>query len=290
MASKKKTGLIIGGVLLLFLLGAGAASAKSSPTPIPEPFPEPEPEPKKPGEIKPPDTGNWGFTPPNLRDLYTKAEKASGIPGLGQFLAIWSWGAFRAMQEPVSPAEALIISAANPWWCRECLNDSAAEVESSQKGYDNALKNYPTLKVPKYGEQWRSYGSAGLFDILSGSHAWDLIYDGYTAPEFNQLPAKALNSGPVSTFMATVITRKILKSPNYKVLLPTSTETWTAMRRVTANPSAFLQDNNYSKGVGDRFQMRAKELGIDLTKVANPALADLANWPGAKSVYKAIVG
>lgn len=298
MASRKSKAA--GAVIVLALLGAlvyaGTASASSpKPTPIPpdlEPLPEPEPEDKGEIKIQPPkDESNWGVFPDGLRDLFDKAEKASGIPGLAQgLLAPWAWGAFRAMQSPVDLGQALILALEHPNLALEFVNDSASEVASSRQGYDNAIKNYPSLKKPKYAEQWRSYGSAGMFDILAGSHVWDLNFDGYTAKEFNMLPAQALNSLKVGVYMATIIARRIMKSPNYKVLLATPRETWTAFRQVTANPSAFLQKNNYSKQVGERFQMRAAEVGIDLDKVQNPTLADLKSWPGAKAVYKAIVG
>lgn len=306
MASKKKTGIIIVGVALAaLLLAGGVAAAKSLPPPEnpdldPEPLPEPEPQEEI--QIKPPpldDGDNWGVTPDGLRPVFLAAEEASGLPGLSRFLAIWAWGAFRAMQEPVDLGAALVLALENPFLAREFHNEDPDEVSMSQKGYDNVLKKYPNITKPKFGEQWRNYGSAGLFDLLAGTQVWNLTYGGYTPPAYNLLPAQVLHDIPKSTYLATIIVRRIFKG-DYKVLTDNPTDTWTNVRRVTANPSAFLQDSSYSKQVGERFQMRAQEIGIDLSKVANTTLGDLKNWggvtgmsgegKGAKKVYQAVVG
>lgn len=297
MASNN-TILYAGGALLLLLLFSGKAKAASPAPDLPldnpdEPVDD-NPQPQPP-QLPPPDNSNWGGTPPALIEKFSAAEVAAGIPGLGRFMAVWAWGAFRAGQAYVSPEQAAQIAANNPDLCRTCHNLTASEKQASRKALENVAlpkgekgqygegKYDPPWPMPAQFDQWADFGSAGLFDILAGSHAHSGIHDSKFSPLISH-PPTILYQIDVQLFIAGYMTYRIIKSPNYKVLKAGDPKTtWTNVRRVTANPSAFQANNQYSKDVGDRFQARAIELGIDLDLLEYPWPM---SWPGAKSYFE----
>lgn len=285
MAKSDDTWLYAGGALLAFLLFSGSAKA-DQPADLPLDTPDQPPVPPSPG--------NWGSTPIALIPLFEQAEQASGIPGLGRFLAVWSWGAYRAMQPLVSPEEAAQIALANPELCRLCHNVSASEKIASRRAWESVTlpkgqagqygtgRYSPPWPTGPYGDQWADFGSAGLLDILAGSHAHDGIHDGKFSPLISYGP-EVLFRLDVQMYIGGWMVYRIIKSPLYKVLVPGDPkETWTRIRRVTASPDGFIKNTAYSQEVGQRFQGRAEELGIDLAQLAYPwPIA----WPGAAAYY-----
>jgi hypothetical protein len=275
----------------LFLLFSGSASAKPSQPPIPD-LPIDDPDEPVPDPVPSPD--NWGSTPPGLILEFEKAEQASGIPGIGRMFAIWAWGAFRAQQPFVSPQEAAAIAAANPNLCQNCHNTSNAEKVASRRALENVvlplgqLGQYGTGKyknpwpMPADFNAWADFGSAGLLDILAGSHAHSGIHQGKFTPLISYSP-DILFRRDVQLYIGGYMVQRIIAGP-YKILTPGDpAETWTKIRRVTASPSAFQSNTQYSIDVGVRFRNRAVELGIDLNKLAYPFPT---KWPGAKSYFE----
>lgn len=292
MAKSDDTLMWGAGIALAILLFSGSASAKTPNPNVPDlPVDDPD-EPAPPA----PSPDNWGSTPPALILEFERAEQASGIPGLGRFMAVWAWGAFRAMQPFVLPDVAAQIAAANPNLCQNCHNTSNAEKVASRRALENVV--LPKGQKGQYGEgkyskpwpmpadfdAWADFGSAGLFDILAGSHAHSGIHQGNFTPLISYSP-DILYRIDVQLYIAGYMTQRILTGP-YKVLTPNNPkETWTKVRRVTASPSAFQADTQYSKEVGARFQGRAVELGIDLNQVAYPWPT---KWPGAKKYFETL--
>lgn len=292
MAKSNDTLMWGGAIVLALLLFSGSASA--SPTPAPDlPIDDPD-QPPQPV----PSPENWGSTPPALIPEFERAEQASGIPGLGRFMAVWAWGAFRAMQPLVSPEEAAAIALANPALCRNCWNTSQSEKIASARAWENVTlpkgqagqygtgKYDPPWPTGPYGDAWRLNGSSGLFDILAGAHAHSGIHDpGKFAPLINFSP-NILMRVDVQLYIGGYLVQRIIKSPLYKVLVPGDPkETWTRIRRVTASPDGFVKNTAYSQEVGQRFQGRAQELGIDLSALAYPWPL---KWPGAQAYYNAL--
>lgn len=284
MAKSDDTLLYAGGALLAFLLFSSSASAKPGDLPIDNPDQPPVP----------PSPDNWGSTPIGLIPLFESAEQASGIPGLGRFLAVRAWSAFRAGQPLVSPEEAAQIAAANPELCRLCHNVSQSERIASRRAWENVTlpkgqagqygtgRYSPPWPTGPYGDQWADFGSAGLLDFLAGSNAHAGIHDAKFAPLINYGP-EVLFRVDVQLYLGGVFTARVLKSPLYKVLKAGNpAQTWTNIQRVFASPDQFVKNTAYSQEVGQRFQGRAQELGIDLSLLGYPwPIA----WPGAASYY-----
>ena len=315
------TGLVVGGVALAVLLAAGAAlllpgEAKADPppaptpppTPIPTPAPTPTPTPAPtPAPIPtpaptpapppaPPPGENWGATPPGLRSGFERAETASGI-ALGRFMAVWAWGAFRAGKDPVSPAEAKVISDASPNWCLKCQNDGSKEKEKSAEALDNVIlpkseggTYAKPWKKPKFAEAWKR-GSTGLFDVLRGAHAHDGIHEGFT-PLLDLDPDVALFDLDIMLYLGGWSVRRIVHREDLLVIVAGNPAmTWANVRACTANPQGF-KDLTAGKATAaaatakqarDNFLMRATELGIDLTKLAQPIPW---TWPGPKTYWE----
>lgn len=302
-----------GGLLALVLAGAiafgsGSSSAKD-PKPPPKPpkpkdppvnppieDPEPEPEP----EIDPGDL--WGVTPPGLRQEFERTEEAAGIDGLGSFLAVWSWGAFRAKKAPVSLAEAAKIAAANPELCRKCHNTSAAERTQSKKALDRVV--LPKSQGGAYEKPWPGVadyagwtdGSYGLFDLLAGAQAHAGYGDGKFAPLIDY-PATILFQVDVQCYIAGYIVFRIVNSPLYKVLVDDNPlETWSNIRAVTASPQGFVDLSQGKKTASAQVAAQAKqnciiraaEMGIDLAALPMPFNKGEKppwGWPGAKAFF-----
>ncbi|MCA9663898.1 MAG: hypothetical protein KC486_36570, partial [Myxococcales bacterium] len=212
--------------------------------PKPEPKPEPEPEPEpKPDIIPLP--GNWGVTPPAMRAAFEKTEEAAGIPGLGRFLAIWSWGAFRAKKPPVGAEEAAAIAEANPQLCRLCHNDSASERAASLTALNRVIQPKPLgaydkpWPKPADVEGW-SDGSYGLFDVLAGAHAHAGYHDGHFAPLIDH-PATILYRVDVQCYIAGVMVQRIINNPTLLVLVDDDPlQTWANVRACTSTPQGFI--------------------------------------------------
>lgn len=301
MATKnQKTAMVVGGVgvlaLLLFAMGgkAKAAPANDNQQPIDEPPVDPPVDDVPQAEDW---TSNWGGYPTKLRPLLIEAEKVSGIPGLARFLAVWSWGSFRANQPLVSTAEALAIAMANPNLCTNCHNDSPAEVKQSREALENVTPPKGKWKKPADFDAWADFGSAGLFDILAGSHAHTGVHEGFT-PLISE-PPTVLFDPRVSAVIATNMVYRIINGP-YKVLVPgTDTSktpadprsTWINIRRATASPAGFQANTAANQAAGQRYAARADEIGIDLSKLGYPWPKGgiKATWPGIKAVYNALM-
>ena len=269
----------------LFLLFSGTAKADGGDD-LPIDTPDQPPVPPSPE--------NWGSTPVALIPEFERAEQASGIPGLGRFLAVRAWSAFRAMQPLVSPEEAAVIAAANPELCRLCHNTSASERIASRRAFESVTlpkgeagqygtgRYDPPWPTGPYGDAWADFGSAGLLDFLAGSNAHAGIHDSKFAPLISYGP-EVLFRIDVQLYLGGVFTARVLKSPLYKVLKPgDSAQTWTNIQRVFASPDQFIKNTAYSQEVGQRFQGRAQELGIDLSQLAYPWPI---KWPGAASYF-----
>lgn len=290
----KKT-ILIGGLVGLLLLGTGGAVALADDgepdlPPLP-PLPKPEP-----GEL----TENWGAFPEALRGPFLAAEKAANLPGMARFLAIWSWGAWRAKKPFVDPETAAKLAADNPALCSLCQN--LDDAQWSRKALERV-----TLPIEEGGaykkpwpkpadfDGWADFGSAGLFDLLSGSVVHLGIHEGFLPPYLSDSPKVLFELRP-QLYYAGVFLHRVFNSPLYKVLQPTAAETWTRVRAVTSSPAQFLawqggeKDNPIATEAMANFIGRAKELGIDLNKVANPKLSDVKAWPGAESYFAAIEG
>lgn len=274
-----------GVALLAFLLFSGSASAKpGNDLPIDNPDQPPVP----------PSPDNWGATPVALIPEFQRAEQASGIPGLGRFLAVRAWSAYRAGQPLVSPEEAAQIAAGAPELCRLCHNTSASEKIASRRAWESVTlpkgvsglygtgRYNPPWPTGPYGDQWADFGSAGLLDFLAGANAHQGIHDAKFAPLINYGP-EILFRIDVQLYLGGVFTARVLKSPLYKVLkVGNPAQTWTNIQRVFASPDGFVKNTAYSQEVGQRFAARAVELGIDLSQLAYPwPIA----WPGAASYF-----
>ena len=243
-------------------------------------------------------------TAPQGDESFTKAEKAAGIPGIGHFFAIWSWGAFRAGQSPVGIEEAAALAKASPELCRMCHNTSESERKFSKLALDRVTKpppegKYdPPWKAPKDYAGW-SDGSYGLFDLLAGSVAHLGIHEGKFTPLVDY-PATVLYQIDVQLYLAGVMVKRIINNPNLIVLVDDNPlETWANVRACTSSPSGF-QDWQKGKATNgaqvaakarDNFFMRALEIGIDPAAMAMPfdKKTDLHwLWPGAEAYFKAL--
>lgn len=300
MASNSKRNIALGGGLVALLLLAGSGEAKADvPKNIPDDdIPEPPPKPE-PGELE----DNWGGFPVELRGPFLQAEKAAKLPGLARFLAVWSWGAFRAHKPFVSPEEASKIAADNPQLCRVCVNPDDAKwsrkaleqviLPLGEEGLEGVGKYKKPWPAPTDWGAWADVGSVGLFDLLAGSSVHLGIHEGFISPVLNHGP-DVLFQTPVQLYLAGTFVHRIFNSPTYKILSPSAPETWARARAVTASPAQFVKwqqgdkTNPIATEAMANFLGRAKELGIDLTQVKNPTLADVKAWPGAQAYYNAL--
>lgn len=299
------TGLLIGCTVLLGALGVGAALLFGGDAKADEPAkkdegkdeekkdddkPEDEPAPEQ-------DDDNWGATPPGLRAEFERAEKAAGIPGLGRFMAVWAWGAFRAKKAPVSAAEAAAISAANPNWCLKCQNDDPDELKASADALDRVTLpksqggDYDKpWKMPKFAASWKR-GSSALFDVLRGAQAHAGIHEGYT-PLVDLDADVVLFEIDVQLYLGGWIVRRIVHREDLLVIKQGDPAmTWANVRACTATPVGYkaLTDGKdtplakAAKQARDNCFMRATELGIDLSKLPQPIPW---TWPGPKAYWE----
>lgn len=310
--AKNNTLLYVGGagILALLFLGGGKkgeAAPKAPPMGPPpgddeipvEPLPPPPAEDPKVDEIPqepPPVTPeNWGVTPEQFMVPFLTAEAASGIPGFARYAAIRAWKAWRAGKALVDLQQAANLAAGSPNLCLNCHNDSTSEVKAGCKGIE-ARTLMPKGAIgpcggkslgygwPKsqYEAQWKAFGSAGLFDVLSSTAMWQGNKDGFT-PILNQQP-EILYSLRAQLFVLGNMVHSYMKG-SLKVLHPTSKETWTKIDTAVSTGSL---TNQWALDAAARFQNRANEIGIDLNLLANPTVADISNWPGAESFWTSL--
>lgn len=289
---------VIGGALFLAIIFGGGGKAKAA-----EPPPKQDQE---PGPLE-----GYGSTPLDLAILFQNAEDAAGVPGLGRFLAVYAWGAFRAFQPFVSPEEAAAISANSPAWCTNCHNTSSGEVIASRRALERVILpkgqqgQYgtgaydPPWPLPADADAWADFGSAGLMDILAGSHAHSGIHDGGFTPLIAS-PPSILFDPRVSVYAATVLVHRLLSVSLYSkgIYQKTARETWSRVRVGTASPDRLVkfaagtatpEEAQYVQDVQARFQGRAVELGISLDDMPNPTKAVNKAWPGTEQVYANLV-
>jgi predicted esterase len=295
------------GIGLAFAGGGGGGSPAIEPKPEPKPDPKPDPKPIDPDPPKPvpdpvpvpqppePPPGaalqfdleeNWGGIPMDDRKWFARLELALRIPGVGRALAVKAWQAFRAGKNPVTPAEAATIAAANPNLCRMCFNpgdgpDSAAQLANAVAPKEEGGNQWP---VPKDFSGWAA-GSYGLFDILGATAVYAGIHQKFTPLLDMPSAAEAMKRWDVQGFAAGYIIWRLLYSDLYDVLVPgpnapngDSRSTWGYIFSAYAGPSNFVAKNGEAKAATERYLARAQEIGIDLTKVAYP-------WPPGTS-YK----
>jgi len=287
MASSKKKKVLAIGALVALLLFAGNANAKDGGI-----------------EVKPPqDEGygdNWGVFPDLLKGPFLAAEKAAKLPGLARFMAIWSWGAFRAKKAFVSPLEAAAIAFSNPLLCSSCqnLDDgvwSRQALERVTKTIEEGGAYDPPWPSPDDYDGWADFGSAGLFDLLSGSVLHLGIHEQFDNGFTQESPDLLFELGP-QLYLAGVFIHRVFNNPNYLVLQESPADTWMRVRAVTSSPKQYLawqngdEENVIATTAMDNFLGRAAELGIDLSKLANPSLSDVKNWPGASTYFDAVIG
>lgn len=157
------------GLALLLFSGNAGASEEGKIIVVP-------PKQDDPPEDDPPEDygSNWGVFPNSLKGPFLVAEKAARLPGLARFMAIWSWGAFRAKKPFVTPEKAADIAAKNPLLCSGCQNlddgkYSREALEWVTKSIEEGGAYDPPWPAPEDYDAWADFGSAGLFDLLSGS-------------------------------------------------------------------------------------------------------------------------
>lgn len=319
MASKKNTGLLVAGaaVLAFFLFGSKKASA-AEPVPDikPEPKPTPDPDQPKPPIDKPkpiqqpqPEPaddfgGNWGATPPGLIPEFLKAEQASGIKGLGRFMAVKAWQAARANQPILSPIEAQIWALAHPNLCQDCSNPGDAN--ASFRGLEQVT--LPKGEVGPYGgvgsyakgktwpkpadyNSWGEIGAAGLFDMLGSTAVYSGIHDkGGKFLPLLPYPASILFQVDVQLYVAGVYAARCLNRPDIPLFSRAKgdpTKLWTGLASCWLSPAGFIANNQASKDAAARFAERAKEIGIDLASLDYPGFVKDV-YPGDKGYYTAL--
>lgn len=291
MASKK-SGLLFGGLAILaLLLFSGSANAADAPKDEPEPEPEPNPDPQVDPKIdiivpdpNPPGT-NWGVTPEAFIKAFEYAESVSGIPGLGRYLALHAWGAFRAKQAYVTPNEALVISSQNPQWCEKCKNTSQSEIKASLAAFERVTlpkgQTGPNGGTGTLSEPWpepvdyagyKKFGSAGLFDILGATGVYAGIHQGYT-PLLSR-PATDFLDPRSQIYMITYSVYRVLQSPKYKVLVAGDPKaTWLNVRAAVSYPDSYASGGTLAAEARSNAEKRAAELGIDLSQNGYPGTA-----------------
>jgi predicted esterase len=259
------------------------------PDPKPDPKPDPPPPPPPAGSLEFDLSTNWGGIPMALRKELARIELAAQLPGLARTGAVKAWQAYRALQPYVTTAEAAAIAAAHPELCRLCFN--AGDAAASKKLLDlniNGPNHWPT---PLDYKGWAA-GSYGLFDILGATAVYAGIHTDSPAEKLPLMQmasaAEAMKRYDVQGFALSYIVRRILVSTKYKVLKPganapaatqDSYQTWGNIFSAYAGPDNYAKGNQASIDAKTRYLARAKEIGIDLAKVAYP-------WPPG-AVYKA---
>lgn len=312
MASKKNTGLMVAGaaVLAFFLFGKKASAAEPVPDIKPKPTPKPD-EQKSPAKKPPPvnepkeepadvPAGDWGFTPPGLIPEFQKAEAASGIAGLGSFLAVKAWQAARAGQPILSPIEAQIWALAHPDLCQDCSNPGDANASfrgleqvtlpKGQVGPYGGVGSYAkgkTWPMPADYQSWGEIGAAGLFDMLGSTAVYSGIHDGKFTPLLSY-PASVLFQVDAQLYVAGYYAYRCFHREDIPIFSRAKgdpVKLWTGLASCWLSPVGFISNNQASKDAAARFAERAKECGIDLSKLPIPGFMKNV-WPGAKAFYE----
>lgn len=298
MKRSVRTGLIVGGgigltmaIVAVTLGGRSSAAVESPPPPDEEPIPAPPKQPPigKVGGLgtqgsPPAKASNWGATPAALRQLFARAEAASKIPGLGQFLAAWAWDAFRGEQSHLSAATSKVVSDKSPAWGQLLHDDSPAAAKASREALQEMVAL--TLVEPTHAEDWADWGRGGLFGLLAGEAVHGGGLDDYLPETLDLVPDIGMLGRANAVAMATGLVRRVLVDQP-TVMRATSAQTWRAVYRVLHDLPPAPTDPKVRERL-DRFALRAERLGIKLDSIANPTPASLAAWPGAAAVWEAI--
>lgn len=316
--SRKKgaIGIVLGAGAVVALIAGFALASGGSSAPAPSgggdggklQFPPPGNDPPKdeekpedkppPDEQKPPPSpddltfdleGNWGGIPMPMREWLAKAELASGIPGLARAAGVRWWESFRAKKPVVSTAEAMEIAAANPELARFFVNKS--DGPQAKKAIDSDILNQGWPKPIDY-DGWIE-GSFGLGDILGSTFVYSGIHTEGKKANANGLPfvwsdsaKKSYQSYEGQIAALVYIVYRVLYG-DLKVVVPKiqappetqdSKKTWINIFAAYAYPAAFKAKSALYLEAAANYEKRAKEIGIDLAKVAFP-------WPPGMS-YK----
>lgn len=202
---------------------------------------------------------NWGRTPTSLRIRFAEAEVAAAIPGLGRALAVWGWSIGRGKFVP------------------NAHNDRPAEIADSIAAYDRN----PDWPQGWFSEEWRGGGSWGLFDLLAGAHAHAGIHEGF-APLVDY-PVTSLRRVDVQLYIAGWIVYRLVSGPYPVLVVDDPARTWANIRACAINPAGYLAGTAAAKERIAAFSVWAKDLGIDLGRVAMPSTSA---WPGAKVYFE----
>lgn len=202
---------------------------------------------------------NWGRTPLTLRTRFLEAELAAEIPGLGRALAVWGWSIGRGRFVP------------------NAHNATAAEIEQSIAAFDRN----PEWPQGWFGEQWRRGGSWGLFDLLAGAHVHAGIHEGF-AP-LVEYPVTSLRRVDVQLYIVGWIVYRLVSGPYPVLVVDDPARTWANIRACAINPAGYLSGSAASRERIKAFGVWAKDLGIDLRRVAMPATS---GWPGARTYFE----
>jgi len=214
------------------------------------------------GPLAPPAEGledNWGRTPGALRARFLEAELASEIPGLGRALAVWGWSIGRGKFVP------------------NAHNQTAAEIKQSIAAFDRN----PEWPQGWFSEEWRGGGSWGLFDILAGAHAHAGIHQGF-AP-LVEYPVSSLRRVDVQLYIVGWIVYRLVSGPYPVLVVDDPARTWANIRACAISPAGYLSGSEASRARVKAFGVWAKDLGIDLRRVAMPRTS---GWPGAKVYFE----
>jgi len=239
----------------------------------------------------------WGLTPPHLIPDFQRAERASGLPGLGPFLAVKAWQAARAGQPLLGREQAAAWAISHPNLGRDYLNTKADEVARSFRALERVTlalgvvgpyggvgiseKPWPP---PAFYDQWGKAGSVGYFDLLAGPNAYAGIHDGKFLPLLG-LPAESLTRLDIQLYCAIYYVYRCLRvRPLFARSGGDPVKLWAGLGQCWDSPSGYAENSN--PGAYTAFVARANEVGIDLSLL--PCPGNLDAWPGASAVYAAL--
>lgn len=306
MASSKAP-YIAGAALLALLLFSGSANAAEPKGPPgikpadPKPPEEPPPKVNIPADEPPPVVpGEFGIIPPGLIPSFQLAEKASGIAGLGKFMAVKAWQAARANSPILSPLEAAAWAASHPTLGQDYKNSGDANASfaamervtlpKGQVGPHGGVGAYAAKSVwpaPAFMKEWGDIGAAGLFDLLGGVNVYAGIHNDKFTPLLSY-HANILFRVDVQLYCAGYYAYRCFNRediPLFSRAKGDPVKLWAGLGQCWASPSGFIADSNHD--AFDRFVERSKECGIDLSTLPIPGFMK-AVWPGAAAYYKAL--
>lgn len=216
-------------------------------------------------------SSNWGLIPMAERRTAALAELASGIPGLARALAVHWWSVWRGGEPVVGPDEAAVFIGKEPELCRLCQWPDDAAKSTAQLSTRIKAK-YP---VPTDRQGWES-GSFGLGRILGATAVYAGAEDAKLGNGFDVkripllgLPAKATMERPeVQAWLAGVLTWRFLNHATLKPRGADAANTWGNIFSIWTDRAAYEAGEGLS--AKQNYLQRAKEVGIDLDKLAQP--------------------